>query len=92
MHHWTDHKIRVHLLTCVLALIVAHLMRREAALGGQRLSVRALLGQLEGIQETVLLHQAGRGRPRARRVITDMNPQQEHLYEIFNLGRYAPKR
>jgi transposase len=92
MHHWTGQKIRVHLLTCVLALIAAHLMRRKASHAGQRLSVRELLGQLEGIQETVLLHQAERGRPRARRMITDMTPQQHRLYEIFNLERYAPKR
>ena len=92
MHHWTDHKIRVHLLTCVLALIVAHLMRRKAAHTGQNLSVRALLSRLDGIQETVLLYQAERGRPRARRVITDMTTDQQHLYGLFDLGRYAPKR
>ena len=31
MHHWTDHNIRVHVFTCVLALQIAHLMRRHAA-------------------------------------------------------------
>jgi transposase len=30
MHHWTDSKIRVHVFYCVLALTIAHLMRREA--------------------------------------------------------------
>src|SRR5207245_1766960 len=34
MHHWTDHKIRVHVFYCVLALAIAHLMRREAELAG----------------------------------------------------------
>ena len=43
MHHWTDHKIRVHVFYCVLALTVAHLMRREAAHAGLHLSVRELL-------------------------------------------------
>ena len=28
MHHWTEHNIRVHVFTCVLALQIAHLMRR----------------------------------------------------------------
>ena len=28
MHHWTAHNIRVHVFTCVLALQIAHLMRR----------------------------------------------------------------
>src|SRR5665811_1760903 len=30
MHHWTDSKIRVHVFYCVLALTIAHLMRRQA--------------------------------------------------------------
>ena len=30
MHHWTEHNIRVHVFTCVLALQIAHLMRRHA--------------------------------------------------------------
>src|SRR5450759_3022673 len=34
MHHWTEHNIRVHTFTCVLALQIAHLMRREAARAG----------------------------------------------------------
>ena len=43
MHHWTDHNIRVHAFTCVLALQIAHLMRRHAAQAGLHLSVRELL-------------------------------------------------
>ena len=31
MHHWTEHNIRVHVFTCVLALQLAHLMRHKAA-------------------------------------------------------------
>ena len=30
MHHWTEHNIRVHVFTCVLALQLAHLMRCRA--------------------------------------------------------------
>jgi len=44
MHHWTEHNIHVHVFTCVLALQIAHLMRRQAAQAGLRLSVRELLG------------------------------------------------
>ena len=43
MHHWTDSKIRVHVFYCVLALAIAHLMRRQAAHAGLHLSVRELL-------------------------------------------------
>src|SRR4029453_13197984 len=69
MHHWTDSKIRVPFFCCVLALAVAHLMRRTAAVAGLHLSVRELLEHLEGIGETVLLHHdGGKGRPPAHRL------------------------
>ena len=92
MHHWTDQKIRVHLFYCVLALTIAHIMRRQAEQAGLHLSVRELLAALEGIQETVLLyHDGGPGRPRAQRLLTDMTATQHSLYQLFNLDRYAPR-
>lgn len=93
MHHWTDQKIRVHVFTCVLALATAHLMRRTAEHAGLHLSVRELLEQLEGIGEIVLLHHdGGKGRPRAQRLLTDMNDTQRRLFDLYNLDRYAPTR
>jgi transposase len=93
MHHWTDSKIRVHVFYCVLALAIAHLMRREADNAGLHMSVRELLNTLAGIGETVLLyHDGGKGRPRARRMITDMDPTQQRLAELFGIHRYAPSR
>jgi transposase len=92
MHHWTEHNIRVHVFTCVLALQIAHLMRYRTRKAGIDLSVRELLRELEGISETVLLYRAGRGRPRAHHMLTDTSPIQDKLSGIFSLGRYAPKR
>lgn len=92
MHHWTDQKIRVHVFYCVLALMVARLMRREAERAGLAMSVRELLSSLAGIQETVLLYQGERGRPRARRMLTELDPVQARLYDLFGLDSYAPKR
>jgi transposase len=91
MHHWTDQKIRVHIFYSVLALTIANLMRREAEQAGLHMSVRDLLATLAGIQETVLLHHdGGPGRPRAQRILTDMNPNQQKLYQLFDLDRHAP--
>jgi transposase len=92
MFHWTEHNIRVHVFTCVLALQLAHLMRRRAAQAGLHLSVRALLAELDGIGETILLYPGDRGRPRAHRMLTDTTPVQDKLIKIFGLGRYAPRR
>jgi transposase len=92
MHHFTDAHIRVHVFYCVLALMIAHLMRRHAHQHGIDLSVRALLDALAGIEETVLLYPGTRGRPKARRMITDTDQLQQHLFNIFQLHRWAPVR
>ncbi len=92
MFHWTDQKIRVHVFYCVLALAVARLMRREAARAGLSMSVREVLASLAGIEETVLLYPSTGGRPRARRMLTEMDPIQSRLYELFGLDTYAPRR
>jgi transposase len=91
MHHWTDHNIRVHLFTCVLALQTAHLMRRHANQHDLTMSVRELLDTLAGIEETVLIYPSTGGRPKARRVLTETTPTQDQLAEIFALHRWAPR-
>ena len=92
MHHWTEHNIRVHVFTCVLALQIAHLMRLRAARAGLPMSVRELLRELAGIGETILLYHGDRGRPRAHRMLTETSPVQDKLAGIFGLARYAPRR
>ncbi len=91
MFHWTEHNIRIHVFTCVLALQVARLMRRTAAQAGLHLSVRELLGQLAAIGETVLIYPSSGGRPKARRMTTELTGDQQKLYDIFDLGRWAPR-
>ncbi|HZJ04752.1 MAG TPA: IS1634 family transposase, partial [Nocardioidaceae bacterium] len=83
MHHWTEHNIRVHTFTCVLALQIAHLMRREADQAGQHHSVRELLEQLAHIEETLLIYPSTGGRPKARRMLTETTQTQDQLSEIF---------
>ena len=92
MFHFTDQKIRTHVAHCVLALMTARLMAREAAHAGMPMSVRELLSRLAGIEETVLLYQGDRGRPRARRMLTEMDPAERRLYDLFGLHAYAPTR
>jgi transposase len=90
MHHHTDAQIRVHVFCCVLALMTAHLMRREAARANLPMSVRGILDALAGIEQTVLLYPGDRGRPKARHMITDMDDTQTKLFNIFELHRWAP--
>ena len=90
MHHWTGHNIRVHVFTCVLTLQLAHLMRYRARQAGLDLSIRELLGQLAGIGETVLIYPSTGGRPKARRITTELTGHQPTLYDVFGLARWAP--
>ena len=92
MNHWTEHNIRVHTFTCVLALQIAHLMRREAEHASLHLTAQDLLGQLAGIQETVLIYPSTGGRPKARRMLTETTPAQNQLTETFGLSKWAPKK
>jgi Transposase len=91
MRHFTEAHIRVHVFYCVLALMIAHLMRRTARQAGLHLSVRELLAHLAGIEETVLLYPGKRGRPKARRMITDRTDLQQQLFDLFELNRWAPE-
>ena len=89
MYHWTENNIAVHTFTCVLALQLAHLMRLQAH-RGHDLSVKALLDTLSGIGETVLIYPSTGGRPKARRMTTEMSTDQQTLYDLLNLRRWAP--
>src|ERR1039457_1558227 len=91
MHHWTEHNIRVHVFTCVLPLQIPPLRPRQPRRAGLDLSVRELLSQLAGIGETVLIYPSTGGRPKARRMTTELTSDQQQLYEIFSLDRWAPR-
>ena len=90
MFHWTEHNIRIHIFTCVIALQIAHLMRLQADRAGLHLSVRELLHHLAGIGETVLIYPSTGGRPKARRMLTETTDLQDQLSSIYQLDRWAP--
>lgn len=92
MNHWTEHSIRIHTFTCVLALQIAHLMRREAENAGEHHSVRELLERLASIGETVMIYPSTGGRPKVRRMLTEEIDTHATLAEIFNLTKLAPKK
>jgi Transposase DDE domain len=63
---------------------------RQAANAAMAMSVRELLDTLAGLQETVLLYPSTGGRPKARRMLTETDPTQQRLYDLFGLDHYAP--
>ena len=65
-------------------------MRLKARRAGHDLSVKALVDTLGGIRETLLIYPSTGGRPKARRITTDMTTDQQALYNIYDLQRSAP--
>jgi hypothetical protein len=72
----------------VLHLQIGRALKAHRA--GHDLSVKALLDTLGGIGETVLIYPSTGGRPKARRITTEMTSDQQALYDLFNLRRWAP--
>jgi transposase len=86
-HHWTDQKLRVHALTCVLALLLCALLRRELARKGIEVSVDRMLETLDTIHEVQVLLSSGRGRPRVQRTHSQLEPLAAQMFEALDLGR-----
>jgi transposase len=90
-HHWTDQKLRVHAFTCVLALLLCSLLRRELSRQGIELSVDRMLETLESIREVQVLLSSGRGRPRVQHTHSRLGPLAAQLFQALDLGRYLPR-
>jgi hypothetical protein len=87
-----DPPIGIVLLEVADAMPPATFRQLKARRAGLDLSVRALLAELAGISETVLLYPGDRGRPKAHRMLTDTTPVQDKLAKIFALDRHLPRR
>jgi len=90
-HHWTDQKIRVHVLTCVLALMLSSLLQRELHRHGLDYSVGRMLELLAAIKEIIIAspppHEGG--DPSLHVVLSRMSPEQRRLFEVLQLNRYT---
>lgn len=84
--HWTDQKIAVHSLYCVLALTLASLARKMAYEKGVKLSLPKFLDELSEIKEVALLYATEKGKFRTQCALSKMNPAQRKLAEIFEIG------
>lgn len=86
MYHWTDTKIKVYALMCVLALLVLQLMNYRARRCGLRMSNEVLRNELADIVEVVLVYSLAQ----VQKQLSSMSTIQRQLFEIFELNRYAP--
>lgn len=88
MFHWTDSKIRVHAAYCVLALLLASLLHREARAVGFAGLLDALLETLADLKLMVDLPTPGRRERSTVRVTECTSPEQAVLFEHFGLAAY----
>ena len=87
---WTDQKVEVHVFTCVLALTLCSLLKRQAHRHGIHRSIKGLLDELGKIQEIAVVYPATRkgGEPTMKTTLSRMSPEQNTLFEVFDLGRH----
>jgi len=89
IHHWTDQKLRVHALYCVLALMVLNLLRRKLAQVGITISTARMIERLAEIREVAVLFPSGSdAKPHARTVLSDLGAEQLALVEALDLARF----
>ncbi|MBF8263868.1 MAG: transposase-like protein [Parachlamydiales bacterium] len=83
--HWTDQKLEVHTLYCVLALLLATLARKTACEAGIDVSLAVLLDDLSAIKEVALIYSKD-GRVNSEFTLNRMTPRQKKLAELFEIG------
>jgi len=89
LYHWTDQKIRVHALYCVMALTLAGLLHREARRAGLELSLEALCRELSSICEVINLSAPIAGKAGRLRAATTRTSSR--LAEIFRLNDWKAR-
>jgi transposase len=80
--HWTDQKIRVHTFICVLALLLARLLERQARHAGHPGSFDDLIERLASVRLAMVLRRPGPegGRPRCQWQLEDLTPTTAALF------------
>ena len=93
MFHWTEDKIKVHCLIEVLALLIAHVMRRRARQAGLDMSYQAICDELGRVEEVTMVYPKDvKGRPVAKRMLTETSALQRQLLALYGADRHAPSR
>jgi transposase len=92
MWHWTDQKIQVHALYCVLGLILVRLLQHHARSVDDHRQPQALIADLNEVTECLLLYPPagdGRGRPRTTSTLAETTPQQLRLLDAIGATALA---
>jgi transposase len=85
-HHWTDQKLRVHALYCVIALMITSLLRRQLVKAAIPVSLARMIRTLADIREVSLVYQDAHAKSlRTQTILSDMNDEQKKILAALNL-------
>ena len=88
-YHWTDQKLRVHALYCVIALMITSLLRRQLAQAGISVSLARMLERLADIREVSLIyHDAEAQSPRTRTILSELEEEQSRILAALDLTQF----
>lgn len=86
--HWTDQKIRIHYMICVIGYLLSALIWYDAKKAGINTTLDTLLDSLNGIHLGRFVDMAGkRGRPKVTYRLEDLSDDQKVLVDLFNLSK-----
>ena len=92
-YHWTDQKLRVHALYCVLALLLASLARKVAIEAGIDITVLRLLKELSLIREVAVIYPPGTLAHRKDHItLSRMSSLQNKLAKALEIEKILTKR
>lgn len=78
--HWTDQKIRVHVMMCMMAISMAEVFRRKAEDAGKTYTKEALIEKMSTIRDGWMI----RDKNKVDRVLEEMDDEQKALMEIVD--------
>jgi len=84
LYHWTDQKIRVHALMCVLGLLLVKLLLYRAKKADLEMSLPVMIQELDDIEEIILIYPENRIKKKIKRLST----VQRRLFDLFGLSAY----
>jgi transposase len=87
--HWTDQKIHVHALYCVLALLLASLAHKKIVEQGMDMTLLNMVEELSDIREVAVIHSKDdKSKQKDEIIISKMTSQQKKLVEILGIQKY----
>jgi transposase len=93
MWHWTDQKVQVHGLYCVLGLLLVRLLQQRAREVGDHREPQALIADLDEVSECILIYPpagGAQGRPRSVSTLEERTDSQQRLLVVTNALALGP--